>query len=186
MAATAVGLVATASAPATAGGHATTGGHAVKRAATGGGFNGPVISHPVYGPVDLAAGDVCPFPVHFDSPISDVTIESWTNDAGQPVYDVGYGPLNIRARNVWTGKTVTRWIGGNATFSYPDSISHILTGNEIAEIFYKGDNPPNHLYIIGKKDYAAIRSATVNGHTTKSFLYLSGHPEDLCKTLAPR
>ncbi|MFC5183881.1 hypothetical protein [Actinomadura harenae] len=184
--ATAVGLVATASVPATAGGHATTGGHAVKRAAPGGGFNGPVITHPNYPPAEYAAGDVCPFPVHVDSPVNQVTIESWSNDAGQPVYDVGYGPLNIRARNMWTGKTVVRWISGNATFSYPDPTSHILTGNEIAETLHKGDNPPNHLYIIGKRDYSAIRVATVNGHTTKTILYLSGHPEDLCKTLAPR
>ncbi|MCP2338922.1 hypothetical protein [Actinomadura rupiterrae] len=166
--------------------NATTSGHTVKRAATGGGFNGPVISRPDYPPEDYAAGEVCPFPVHVDDPVNKVTIEEWTNDAGQPVYDVGYGPLNIRVRNNWTGKTVVRWISGNANFSYPDPTSPILTGNEIAVTLHKGDNPPNHLYIIGKRDYAAIRAVHADGHTTKTLLYLSGHPEDLCKTLAPR
>ncbi|HEY4021922.1 MAG TPA: hypothetical protein VGM75_24775, partial [Pseudonocardiaceae bacterium] len=100
----AAGLVAvgaiTAAAPAVAGPGITS--------ATGtGGFNGPTVTHPAAGPEDLAAGAVCSFAVHIDFPVNKVVQDTWTNDAGQPVFATASGLLIAHAVNVATGRSTT-------------------------------------------------------------------------------
>jgi hypothetical protein len=179
----AVGLIAlgavTAVAPAVAGPGITP--------ATGtGGFNGPTVTHPAFAPEDLAAGAVCGFGVHIDFPVNKVVQDTWTNDAGQPVFATASGLLIAHATNVTTGRGSTVNLDGAGDYSYLPDGSFILSGGGgVLATLRATDSPPNQLLFsaVSAHSFISVRVATVNGQTVKTVLQLAGPHSNLCDVL---
>ncbi|WP_329177243.1 hypothetical protein [Streptomyces sp. NBC_01477] len=146
------------------------------------GLRGPVVTHPVQEPFDYAAGVVCAFPSRADFPVSDLTIRTWSDAAGNPVVAVETGPLIMRVTNLTTGRSVQRDISGSGVLTYPDPDSYILSGNDWSAGFHTGDRPQNRWIVAST--FMSVRISTVAGKTSKTLLALAGPYEDLCKTLA--
>ena len=94
------------------------------------GAHGPIVTHPTESPVDYPAGEVCAFPSHTDFPVDDLTLKTWVDAAGDPVFAEESGPLIQRSTNLDTGKTVERDISGSGVITYPDADSFVLSGND--------------------------------------------------------
>ena len=156
--------------------------------ATGtGGFNGPTVTHPGAAPEDLAAGEVCTFGVHIDFPVNQVVQDTWTNDAGQPVFAIASGLLVAHAVNVTTGRATTVNLDGSGNYSYLPDGSFILSGGGGILATLRGtDSPPNELLFskVSARSFVSVRVASVNGHTVKTVLRLDGPHSDLCDVLA--
>jgi hypothetical protein len=156
--------------------------------ATGtGGFNGPTVTHPAAAPEDLAAGAVCAFAVHIDFPVNKVVQDTWTNDAGQPVFATASGLLVAHAVNVATGRGTTVDLDGAGNYSYLPDGSFILSGGGgVLASLHGGDSPPNDLLFsaVSAHSFISVRVATVNGQTVKTVLALSGPHRNLCDVLA--
>ena len=156
--------------------------------ATGtGGFNGPTVTHPGAAPEDLAAGSVCSFPVHVDFPVDQVVQDTWTNDAGQPVFAIASGLLVAHATNVTTGRSTTVNLDGAGNYSFLPDGSFILSGGGgILATLHGTDSPPNELLFskVSAHSFVSVRVATVNGQTVKTVLQLQGPHSNLCDVLA--
>ncbi|MFG3254170.1 hypothetical protein [Streptomyces sp. NPDC048172] len=148
----------------------------------GGGMHGPFVTHPEMKPRDNPAGDVCPFDMHTEFPVADLTLRTWKNDAGDPVFAIESGPLVARVTNTWTGETVERDISGTGTHTYPDKKTDILSGPDWAGVLHKGDKPANKLLIA--HGYMSIKITTEGDRTKREVLALDGEYEDLCETLS--
>jgi hypothetical protein len=155
--------------------------------ATGtGGFNGPTVTHPGAAPEDLPAGAVCSFPVHLDFPVNQVVQDTWTNDAGQPVFAIASGQLLAHVTNVATGRSTTVSLDGAGNYSYLPDGSFILSGGGgILAMMHGTDSPPNELLFskVSARSFMSVRVATVNGKTVKTVLRLDGPHSDLCDVL---
>jgi hypothetical protein len=180
----ATGLVAlgavTAAAPASAGPGSTP-------AAGTGGFNGPTVTHPGAAPEDLPAGAVCSFPLHLDFPVNKVVQDTWTNDAGQPVFAIASGLLLAHVTNVATGRDTTVSLDGTGDYSYLPDGSFILSGGGgILANLHGTDSPPNELLFsaVSARSFISVRVATVNGKTVKTVLQLAGPHTNLCDVLS--
>jgi hypothetical protein len=147
------------------------------------GLGEPVVTHPVQGPVDHPAGEVCPFATHADFPVSDLTLRTWEDGTGKPVFSVESGPLVMKVTNLANGKSVVRDIGGTGTLTYPDADDEVLSGNDWSAGFHTGDRPVHNRWIVAY-GYMSVRLTTVDGVTTRTLLKLTGPYEDLCRTLA--
>ncbi|MDJ1136022.1 hypothetical protein [Streptomyces iconiensis] len=156
-------------------------GSAPAGAASGGGLHGPVVTHPEMTPRDNPAGDVCAFDMHTEFPVADLTLRTWTNDAGDPVYAIESGPLVARVTNTETGRTVERDISGTGTHTYPDKHTDILSGSDWAGVLHKGDKPANKLLI--SRGFMSVKITTEGDRTHRELLALDGKYEDLCETL---
>ena len=158
------------------------------RPATGtGGFNGPAVTHPAAGPEDLAAGEVCGFPVHIDFPVNQVVQDTWTNDAGQPVFATASGLLLAHVVNVSTGRAITVNLDGAGDYSYLPDGSFILSGGGgILATLRGGDSPSHELLFsaVTAHSFVSVRVASVNGSTVKTVLQLAGPHSNLCDVLA--
>ena len=156
--------------------------------ATGtGGFNGPTVTHPGAAPEDLAAGDVCGFAVHIEFPVNQVVQDTWTNDAGQPVFATASGLLVARATNVATGRSTTVNLDGAGDYSYLPDGSFILSGGGgILATMHGGDSPSHELLFsaVTAHSFVSVRVATVDGKTVKTVLELAGPHSNLCDVLA--
>lgn len=156
--------------------------------ATGtGGFNGPTVTHPGAAPEDLAAGAVCSFAVHIDFPVNQIVQDTWTNDAGQPVFAIASGLLVAHAVNVDTGRSTTVNLDGAGDYSYLPDGSFILSGGGgILATLHGTDSPPNELLFskVSARSFVSVRVASVNGHTVKTVLQLDGPHSNLCDVLA--
>ncbi|KUJ64558.1 hypothetical protein ACZ90_58500 [Streptomyces albus subsp. albus] len=144
--------------------------------------HGPVVTHPSSAPYEYPAGEVCPFAARAEFPVSDLTLRTWTDRDGKPVFAVESGALVLRATNLETGRTVERDVSGTATIDYSDPSGFVMSGNDWATGFHTGDNPA-HRWIVAH-DYMSVRISTESGHTTKRLLALYGAYEDLCATLS--
>ena len=145
------------------------------------GLHGPVVTHPVQPDLDYARGEVCAFPTHAKTLVSDMTTKTWTNDAGDPVYSVTSGPLVMRMTNLDTGKSVTRDISGTGSTTYLDENREISSGGDWGAPFHSGDDPANKWLI--SRDFMSVLY-TKDGDTKKrKLLALEGRYEDLCRTL---
>ena len=156
-------------------------------ATTGGGFNGPTVTHPPAAPEDLAAGTVCGFAVHIDFPVNKVVQDTWTNDAGQPVFATASGLLIAHVVNVSTGRATTVNLDGAGNYSYLPDGSFILSGGGgILAGLHGTDSPPNDLLFsaVSAHSFVSVRVATVDGHTVKTVLALAGPHSNLCDVLA--
>lgn len=147
----------------------------------GGGLHGPVVTHPRMAPRDNPAGDVCPFGMHTEFPVADLTLRTWSNDAGDPVYAIESGPLVARVTNTGTGETVERDISGTGSHTYPDKHTDILSGGDWAGVLHAGDEPANKLLI--SRGYMSVKITTKGDRTHRELLALDGEYEDLCETL---
>jgi hypothetical protein len=181
---TAAGLVAlgaiTAAGPASAG-------PGVRPLTGTGGFNGPAVTHPAAAPEDLAAGDVCGFPVHVDFPVNQVVQDTWTNDAGQPVFATASGLLIAHVVNVSTGRSTSVNLDGSGDYSFLPDGSFILSGGGgVLATLHGGDSPSHDLLFsaVTAHSFVSVRVATVNGKTVKTVLQLSGPHSNLCDVLA--
>jgi hypothetical protein len=178
----AAGLVAVAAAAAPA-----QAGPGVTPATGTGGFNGPTVTRPGAAPEDLAAGAVCGFPVHIDFPVDQVVQDTWTNDAGQPVFAIASGLLVAHAVNVSTGRATTVNLDGTGNYSYLPDGSFILSGGGgILATMHGTDSPPDELLFskVSAHSFVSVRVASVDGHTVKTVLQLDGPHSDLCDVLA--
>jgi hypothetical protein len=146
------------------------------------GVHGPVVTHPVQQPVDYPAGEVCPFASHADFPVNDLTLRTWYDDEGRPVFATESGPLVMDVTNLATGRTVTRDISGSGTITYLDDGSYILSGGDWGAGFHTADRPVHNKWIISRGSMS-VQIATENGTTSRRLLDLRGPYEDLCKTL---
>lgn len=152
-----------------------------------GGFNGPAVTHPAAAPEDLAAGDVCGFPVHVDFPVNQVVQDTWTNDAGQPVFATASGLLIAHVVNVATGRSTSVNLDGAGDYSFLPDGSFILSGGGgVLATMHGGDSPPHDLLFsaVSAHSFISVRVATVNGKTVKTVLQLSGPHSNLCDVLA--
>lgn len=156
--------------------------------ATGtGGFHGPAITHPGAAPEDLAAGDVCGFGVHIDFPVNQVVQDTWTNDAGQPVFATASGLLIARVTNTSTGRSTTVNLNGAGDYSYLPDGSFILSGGGgVLATLHAGDSPAHELLFsaVSAHSFISVRVASVNGTTVKTVLQLAGPHTNLCDVLA--
>jgi hypothetical protein len=147
------------------------------------GARGPIITHPTETAFDYPAGEVCAFPSHTEFPVDDLTMKTWVDAAGDPVFATETGPLVQRTTNLDTGETVERNISGDGVITYPDPDSYILSGNDWSAGFHTTDRPVHNKWIIAGP-FMSVKITTVNGQTTRSLLALAGPYEDLCKTLS--
>lgn len=156
--------------------------------ATGtGGFHGPTVTHPGAAPEDLAAGSVCPFPVHVDFPVNQVVQDTWTDDAGRPVFAIASGVLVAHATNVATGRDTTVNLDGTGDYSFLPDGSFILSGGGGVLATLRGtDSPPDQLLFsrVSAHSFVSVRVATVDGRTVKTVLRLDGPHSDLCDVLS--
>jgi hypothetical protein len=162
-------------------------GPGVRSLAGAGGFNGPAVTHPAAAPEDLAAGDVCAFPVHVDFPVNRVVQDTWTNDAGQPVFATASGLLVAHVVNVATGRSTTVDLDGAGDYSFLPDGSFILSGGGgVLATLHGGDSPSHELLFsaVSARSFVSVRVATVAGRTVKTVLRLSGPHSDLCAVLA--
>jgi hypothetical protein len=162
-------------------------GPGVRQATGTGGFNGPTVTHPVAAPEDLAAGDVCGFPVHLDFPVNQVVQDTWTNDAGQPVFATASGLLVAHAVNVTTGRGTTVNLDGAGDYSFlPDGSFVLSGGGGVLATMHGGDSPAHDLLFsaVSAHSFISVRVATVNGKTVKTVLQLAGPHSNLCAVLA--
>jgi hypothetical protein len=143
----------------------------------------PVVTHPVEQSFNYTAGEVCAFPAHVDFPVSDLTLRTWADSSGKPVFSIESGPLVMGVTNLANGKTVQRDISGTGTLTYPDPNSFILSGDNWSAGFHTTDRPMHNHWIVAY-GYMSVKVTTVNGQTSRTLLALHGPYEDLCKTLA--
>ncbi|MFF8287284.1 hypothetical protein ACF06W_31840 [Streptomyces albus] len=150
-----------------------------------GNWHGPVVTHPGQPEVHYARGEVCPFPADATFPVVDMTQQTWTNDAGDPVYAVISGPLVMEVTNRDTGKTVRRDLSGTGSLSYPDpgSSARVLSGGNWGVGLHTDDGPVHNKWIVSR-GFMAVRISESGGETRRELLELEGRYEDLCKTLA--
>jgi hypothetical protein len=146
------------------------------------GVHGPVVTHPVQEPVDYPAGEVCPFAAHADFPVNDLTLRTWYDDAGNPVFATESGPLVMDVTNLATGRSLTRDISGSGTITYLDADSYILSGGDWGVGFHTADRPVHNRWIISRGSMS-VQITTEDGTTTRRLLDLRGPYEDLCETL---
>ncbi|MFC0599356.1 hypothetical protein [Streptomyces palmae] len=146
------------------------------------GLQGPVVTHPASSTYEYPAGEVCPFAARAEFPVSDLTLKTWTDRDGDPVFAVESGALVLRATNLETGRSVERDASGTGTLVYSDPSTYVLSGNDWVAGFHTGDSP-EHRWIVAS-DFMSVRISTTSGHTTRQLLGLRGAYEDLCETLA--
>ncbi len=147
------------------------------------GAGGPVVTHPASVPYEYPAGEVCDFPARAEFPVSDLTLRTWVDGNGTPVFAIESGALVLRATNLRTGATVDRDVSGTAVIAYsPHADAYVMSGNDWATGFHTGDEPA-HRWIVAH-DHMSVRVTTTAGRTTKQLLALRGAYEDLCATLA--
>lgn len=147
-----------------------------------GGLHGPVVTHPVQQPVDYPAGEVCPFAAHAEFPVNDLTMRTWYDDEGRPVFATESGPLVMDVTNLATGRSVTRDISGSGAVTYLDDGSHILSGGDWGVGFHTADRPVHNKWIISRGSMS-VRIGEEDGKTTRTLLDLRGPYENLCETL---
>lgn len=146
------------------------------------GLHGPVVTHPVQEPFDYPAGEVCAFPSHADFPVADLTLKTWTDDAGDPVFAIESGPLLMRTTNLATGRSVVSDISGTGVITYPAPGVSVLSGNDWSAGFHTADHPHNRWIVA--HGFMSVRIAPAGGRTSHTLLALHGPADDLCKTLA--
>ncbi len=143
---------------------------------------GPVVTHPVEQSFSYPAGEVCAFPSHTEFPVSDLTLTTWTDGDGQPLFAVESGPLVMTVTNLETGESVTRDIGGTGVIDYFDDGSYTLTGNDWAAPFRSGDSPHNTWLVA--RDFMSVKlTPDGEGGHRHTLLAAAGRVEDLCETL---
>lgn len=147
------------------------------------GVHGPVVTHPVQQPVDHPAGEVCPFASHAVFPVNDLTLRTWYDEDGDPVFATESGPLVMDVTNLATGRSVTRDISGSGTLTYLDDGSYILSGGDWGAGFHTSDRPAHNRWIISRGSMS-VRITAGGGTTARRLLELRGPYEDLCETLA--
>ncbi|MFG3252409.1 hypothetical protein [Streptomyces sp. NPDC048172] len=152
-----------------------------KAPAAASGMHGPVVTHPEQSEITTKRGEVCPFPTHATFPVADLTLKTWSNDAGDPVFAIESGPLVMRVKNLDTGKTITRDISGQGTHTYPDKNTTVWAGPDWGVLLRKGDQPANKWLI--SRGFMAVESTKDGDRTTKRVIALDGDYEDICKTL---
>lgn len=130
-----------------------------------------------------ADGEVCAFPSHADFPVGDLTLTTWVDEAGDPVFAIESEPLVMRVTNLTTGKMVERDISGTGVITYPDPNSFVLSGNDWAAGFHTSDRPAHNEWIV-TRGYMSVKITTVGGNRTRTLLALHGPSEDLCQTLS--
>jgi hypothetical protein len=114
--------------------------------------------------------------------VNDLTLRTWYDDEGRPVFATESGPLVMDVTNLATGRTVTRDISGSGTITYLDDGSYILSGGDWGAGFHTADRPVHNKWIISRGSMS-VQIATENGTTSRRLLDLRGPYEDLCKTL---
>ena len=144
----------------------------------GGTVTGPT---PVPAPSsDLAAGDVCAFPVHLQFPVNRELSWTYADASGRTVAVYVQGALTGVVTRTDTGRSVTRDLSGQGLFTYAADGSSALTGHGSALVgFHTGDRPGHQLLVLAPKGVAQVRFAP-DGQRTLAF----GGGEDLCRTLA--
>lgn len=143
---------------------------------------GPIVTHPVQQPFAYPAGEVCDFPSTAVFPVSDLTLQTWTDQDGNPLFAVESGPLVMTVTNLDTGESVTRDIGGTGVINYFDDGSYTLTGYDWAATFHTGDSPHNKWFVA--KDFMSVKlSPDGDGGWHHTLLAAAGRVEDLCETL---
>lgn len=147
-----------------------------------GGVHGPVVTHPKQPPVDYPAGEVCEFAAHADFPVDDLTLSTWYDDGGRPVFATASGPLVMDVANLANGRTVRRDISGSGTMTYLDDGSHITSGSDWGVGFHTPDRPVHNRWIISR-GWMSVQISEENGTTSRRLLELRGEYEDLCETL---
>ena len=127
------------------------------------------------------------FPVHVDFPVNQVVQDTWTNDAGQPVFATASGLLVAHAVNVGTGRSTTVNLDGAGDYSFLPDGSFILSGGGgVLATMHGGDSPAHDLLFsaVSARSFISVRVATVNGKTVKTVLQLAGPHSNLCDVLA--
>lgn len=147
------------------------------------GLRGPIVTHPVEKPFDYPAGEVCSFPSHSDFPVSDLTLKTWTDAAGTPVFATETGALIMRSTNLLTGRTVDSDVSGDGVITYTDADSYILSGNDWVAGFHTTDRPVHNKWIVAST-FMSVKITVKDGVASRSLLALAGPYEDLCRTLA--
>lgn len=147
------------------------------------GLRGPVVTHPTEHAFDYPAGEVCAFPSHSEFPVDDLTLQTWTDASGKPVFAIESGPLVMRTTNLLTGRTVESDISGTGVITYPDPDSYILSGNDWAAGFHTTDRPVHNKWIIAST-FMSVKITQKDGVISRTLLSLAGPYEDLCRTLA--
>ncbi len=147
------------------------------------GARGPVVTHPVQQPGQYAAGEVCPFPARADFPVSRLTLKTWYDRAGHPVFATEGGPLLMRATNLSTGRSVVRDISGSGVITSPTPTSMILSGTDWSAGFHTSDRPAHNAWIVAR-GYMSVELTATAATTSRTLLALRGPWEDLCKTLS--
>ena len=144
----------------------------------GGTVTGPT---PVPAPSsDLAAGDVCAFPVHLQFPVNQELAWTYADASGRTVAQYVQGTLTGVVTRTDTGRSVTRDLSGQGLFTYSSDGSSALTGHGSALVgFHTGDRPSHQLLVLAPQGVAQVRFAA-DGRRTLVF----GGGEDLCRTLA--
>lgn len=147
---------------------------------------GPIVTHPVQESFGYPAGEVCSFPSHSDFPVQDLTLKTWTDAAGNPLFAMGSGPLYMRTTNLDTGKSVLSDISGSGTITYPDypdESTYVLSGNDWGAGFHTTDSPVHNHWIVAY-GYMSVKISTADGvNSRKTLLALQGPYTDLCKAL---
>jgi hypothetical protein len=148
---------------------------------------GPIVTHLVQESFGYPAGEVCSFPSHSDFPVQDLTLKTWTDTAGNPVFATETGPLYMRTTNLDTGWSVLSDISGSGVITYPDypdTSTYVLSGNDWAAGFHTTDSPVHNHWIVAH-GYMSVKISTVDGVSSRTLLALHGPYTDLCKVLQP-
>ena len=131
-------------------------------------------------PSDLAAGEVCAFPVHLTFPVNQQQAWTYTNATGRTTAAYVRGRLVGVITRTDTGRSVTRDLSGQGVQTFRADGSSTLTGYGSALIgFHTGDAPSNQLLVLAPHGFARV-TVDATGHRTLVF----GSGEDLCRTLA--
>lgn len=131
-------------------------------------------------PADLAAGDVCPFPVHLEFPVNRQRGWLVKDGSGRTVAEYVTGALTGVATRTDTGASVTRDLSGRGVTTYAADGSSTFAGRGAALVgFHTGDRPQHQLLVFAPRGAELVRFAADGTRTL-----VAGRGEDLCRTLA--